>query len=118
MTTEFPAQAEVILKAFQMGFALWRNNSGVAREKHRHIRFGLGNDSAKLNKKWKSADLIGVGPNGRILWVEMKKPGWVYKATEREVAQANAINQVNGLGGIAFFCTSVEEFERIIKNVQ
>lgn len=114
MSTEFPAQAEVILKAFQMGFALWRNNSGVAREEHRHIRFGLGNDSAKLNKKWKSGDLVGVGPNGRFLMVEMKKPGWKWRGTEREVAQANAINQVNNLGGIAFFCTSAEEFERMI----
>ena len=115
--TEFPAQAEVILRAFQLGFALWRNNSGVSREEHRHVRFGLGNDSAKINKVWKSADLIGVGPHGRMLWVEMKKPGWKYTGTEREVAQANAINQVNALGGIAFFCTSVEEFEKTIKGL-
>jgi len=118
MPTEAPAQAEIIVRAFQMGYALWRNNSGVAREEHRHVRFGLGNDSAKINKVWKSADLIGVGPNGRILWVEVKKPDWVFKGTEREVAQANAIKQVNDLGGIAFFCTSVEEFERVIKACQ
>ena len=112
MTTEFPAQAEVILCAFQMGFALWRNNSGVSREEHRHVRYGLGNDSWKINKKWKSADLIGVGPRGRILWVEMKKPDWKFNAkNERDVAQGNAIKQVNRLGGIAFFCRSVEEFK-------
>lgn len=116
--TEFKAQALVILKAFEMGFALYRNNSGVAREEHRHIRFGLGNDSPKINKVWKSSDLIGIGPNGRAMWIEMKKPGWVYKGTEREIAQANAINDINKRGGIAFFCTSVEEFERIVTQCQ
>lgn len=114
--TEAPAQAEVIVRAFEMGFALWRNNSGVAREEHRHVRFGLGNDSAKINKVWKSGDLVGVGPDGRFLMPEMKHPLWVFKGTEREVAQANAINQVNALGGIAFFCTSVEEFERVVRS--
>ena len=117
-TREAPAQAEIIVRAFEMGYALWRNNSGVAREEHRHIRFGLGNDSAKINKVWKSGDLIGIGPNGRFMMTEVKKPGWKFTGTEREVAQANAINQVNALGGIAFFCTSVEEFERIVKSCQ
>jgi len=114
MVTEASEQAKIIVRAFQMGYALWRNNSGVAREEHRHVRFGLGNDSAKINKKWKSCDLVGVGPDGRMLMVEVKKQGWVFTGTEREVAQANAINQVNALGGIAFFCSSVEEFETII----
>lgn len=118
MPTEASVQAEIIVRAFQMGFALWRNNSGVAREEHRHVRFGLGNDSARINKKWKSGDLVGVGPDGRFLMLEIKKTGWVFTGTEREVAQANAINQVNALGGIAFFCTSVEEFERILISCQ
>lgn len=114
MTKELPAQSKIILKAFEMGYALWRNNSGVAREEHRHIRFGLGNDSSKINRKWKSGDLVGIGPGGRFLMVEVKRPGWKWTGTEREVAQANAINDVNKRGGIAFFCTSPEEFERII----
>jgi hypothetical protein len=116
-TTEFPEQAKTILRAFEMGFALYRNNSGVSREEHRHIRFGLGNDSAKINAVWKSLDLVGIGPNGRALWVDMKHPGWVWKGTKREVAQANAINDINSRGGIAFFCTSADEFEKIIKGL-
>lgn len=117
MSTEFPEQSRVILKAFEMGFGLWRNNSGVAREEHRHVRFGVGNDSARINKVWKSSDLIGIGPHGRALWVEMKKPGWKFTGTEREVAQSNAINDINKRGGIAFFCTSAEEFETIMKGL-
>lgn len=118
MTTEFPAQARVIVRAFEMGFKLWRNNSGVAREEHRHVRFGLGNDSPKINKRWKSSDLIGIGPQGRFLAVEMKKPGWKFSGKdEREIAQAAYINEVNTAGGIAFFCTSVEEFETMMKGM-
>ena len=116
-TTEFPEQSKTILRAFEMGFSLYRNNSGVSREEHRHVRFGLGNDSAKINKVWKSSDLIGVGPHGRALWVEMKKPGWVWGGTEREVAQGHAITDINNQGGIAFFCTSADEFERIIRGL-
>ena len=115
MTSEASTQSRVIIRAFELGFALWRNNSGVAREEHRHVRFGLGNDSSKINRVWKSPDLIGIGPHGRFMGVEMKKPGWKFSPNdERAVAQANAINQINALGGIAFFCTSVEEFERIV----
>ena len=115
-TTEAPAQSRVILRAFELGFALWRNNSGVSREEHRHVRFGLGNDSAKINRHWKSPDLVGIGPGGRFLGVEMKRPGWRYHPNdEREVAQCNAINDINRRGGIAFFCTSVEEFETEIR---
>lgn len=118
MTTEAVPQSQVILRASQMGFALWRNNSGaVTTDDGRHIRFGLGNESAKFNKVWKSPDLVGIGPNGRFLAVEMKRPGWVYRGTAHEVAQANALNMFNDLGGIGFFCTSVEEFENEIRRV-
>jgi hypothetical protein len=116
-STEAPAQSRVVLRAFQLGFTLWRNNSGVSFENSdRPVRYGLGNDSAKLNHVWKSADLIGVGPGGRFLAVEMKRPGWKFSPkNEREVAQAAFINDVNRHGGIAFFCTSVEEFETEIR---
>ena len=117
MASEASTQSRVIIRAFELGFALWRNNSGVAREEHRHVRFGLGNDSSKINSVWKSPDLIGIGPHGRFMGVEMKKPGWKFSPNdERAVAQANAINQINALGGMAFFCTSVEEFERIVSS--
>jgi hypothetical protein len=118
ITTEAPAQSRVILRAFEMGFALWRNNSGVmpGTDSNRPVRFGLGNDSKKINEVWKSPDLIGVGPQGRFMGVEMKKPGWKFSPNDkRAVAQANAINDINKRGGIAFFCTSVEEFETMMK---
>lgn len=116
MKREAPVQQEIILKAFQLGYALWRNNSGVAREEHRHVRFGLGNDSEKINRVWKSGDLVGIGPNGRFMMVEVKHEGWKFTGTDREVAQANAINEVNQRGGIAFFCSSVDEFIRIVNS--
>ncbi len=114
MKKELPGQSQIVIKAFQMGHALWRNNSGVADFNDRPVRFGLGNDSAKTNKTWKSGDLVGIGWGGRFLMVEVKREGWVFTGTEREVAQANAINDVNRRGGIAFFCTSPDEYERIM----
>ena len=111
--TEAGVQAQIRVAAFQCGFALWRNNNGACvDETGRQLRFGLGNDSARVNKHWKSADLIGIGPGGRFMAVECKRPGWRGPSTEREHAQANMLTQVKTLGGVGFFATSVEDFVR------
>lgn len=114
MTVEAVAQSEIIARSFAIGLSLYRNNSGVAREGHRHVRYGLGNDSRKINEVWKSGDLIGLGPGGRFMMVETKHSEWVYAGTKREVAQHNAICDINRQGGIAFFCRSVLEFDEMM----
>jgi hypothetical protein len=114
--SEAALQSTLRVHAPTLGFALWRNNNGACRDDTgRLIRYGLGNDSAKLNKRWKSSDLIGVGPGGRFVAVEVKSPGWHTPRNEREHAQANFINTVRALGGCAGFATSVVDYERIVR---
>lgn len=126
MTTEAPFQQNLRFFASNQGRFLWRNNSGsLQNPAGQWIRFGLGNDSKKLNDHFKSSDLIGITPVvispqmvGRTLGVftavECKPPGWTYKGTGREVAQQNFINLVNQVGGFAGFAQSMEDYERII----
>jgi hypothetical protein len=112
---EAGVQACVRLAVEQWGGATWRNNSGACEDKTgRQIRYGLGNDSAKLNKVFKSADLIGVAPGGRFLAVECKARGWKYRGTEREVAQKAFLDRVRMLGGVACFASSVEDVRQEI----
>jgi hypothetical protein len=107
--------AELRLEASRHGFTLWRNNSGAARDVGgRLIRFGLGNESAALWKVWKSSDLVGIGPGGRLLAVECKPPGWRWTGTAHELAQLAFLTNVIQLGGIAGFCTSADDLRKII----
>lgn len=111
------AQSAIRLEAAQKGVRLWRNNVGALQdETGRWVRYGLANDSAGLNKRLKSSDLIGWRPVaitaemvGRILAQfvarEVKAPGWNYAGTDREVAQAAFIHLVQADGGDAAFAT-------------
>lgn len=113
--SEAAVQAQVRLEASRMGVRLWRNNNGATfDESGRMIRYGLANDSPALSKRVKSSDLIGITPYrvtpadvGRVLGVftsyEVKRVGWKYTATAREVAQAAWIALVVSLGGLAKF---------------
>ena len=117
MTLETDIQAAIRLAASQQGHVLWRNNSGVLRdERGVPVRFGLCNDSAQLNNHAKSSDLIGiktvlitpemVGQTVGVFWaVEVKRAGWKYKGTDREIAQLRFIEAVRGMGGYAHFST-------------
>jgi len=121
MTTEAQAQQAIRLAAPKHGVTLWRNNSGATQdETGRQIRFGLGNDSAKVNKLIKSHDLIGITPVvitldmvgqtvGVFTSVEVKRPGWVYTGTEREQAQKRWGDLINKLGGKACFACGPDE---------
>lgn len=94
------------LDASAAGVTLWRNNSGVMINPNgRPVRFGLGNESPAFNRVMKSSDLIGITPAGRFVAIEVKKPGWKWRGTEREVAQANFLNHVNKCGGFGAFAT-------------
>lgn len=102
----------------------WRNNNGAYDAKHPPspgTRWGLCNDSAAMNKKVKSSDLIGPLP--RIITPEMvgttiaqfaarecKPEGWVYSGTEREVAQLRFGQIVTMLGGDFKFVTGPGSF--------
>lgn len=113
--TEATLQQSVRIEASESGGRLWRNNTGAATDDNgRLIRFGLCNESAKVNAKIKSSDLIGLRPIvitedmvgktfGQFVAIETKKPGWRYTGTKRERAQKKFIDLVISLGGWAKF---------------
>ncbi len=112
------SQSAIKLRASQTGLRLWRNNRGaVTTDDGRHIRYGLANDSAAMNKRIKSHDLIGITPVvitpahiGRVLGVftsiEAKRPGWKYRPNdEHSAAQLAWAQVVVSLGGFSMFAT-------------
>lgn len=106
-------------EAWLKGCVLWRNNVGALRDRFKRlVRFGLANDSKKLNDILKSSDLIGirkiaitedmVGKTiGQFLCREIKKSDWKYKGTDREKAQLAFIDLVKEMGGDADFATGI-----------
>ncbi|BAV81085.1 gp62 [Vibrio phage CKB-S1] len=103
------------MEAGRRGGVLWRNNVGATKAKEVHtcprcsfrfeianppLRYGLCNDSEKLNKRIKSSDLIGIkqvliGPQhvgtiiGQFHAVEVKAPGEpINLRDERQKGQA------------------------------
>ena len=124
-TSEADTQARCRVEAPKNGASLWRNNNGATMdETGRMIRYGLGNDSKKLNEVWKSSDTIGITPRmstapgqvfGVFTAVEVKHPGWTKPANARDRAQANFHATVRGLGGIAMFVQSVDDYRRLFR---
>ena len=121
--TEAAVQQDIRLAASQTGRVMWRNNNGAATtQDDRHIRFGLGNDSKRINEAFKSSDLIGITPVvvtpqmiGTMLGVftacEVKRGDWRWSGNKREQAQWNYIQVVNRYGGIGTFAKSVKDYE-------
>lgn len=121
MAGESRATGEVMLAAGELGLWLTRNNVGALTDaRGRLVRYGLANESAALNKRVKSGDLIGIRrlliePHhvgmtlGQFASVEMKEPGWIYSGRGREAAQQAWIDHVRRLGGFACFATSAED---------
>ncbi len=120
MKSEDAVTAEIKLKASQEGVRLWRNNVGVAQDDTgRVVRYGLLNDSQRLNQSMKSSDLIGITPTvvtqgmvgktvGIFTAVECKREGWNYTGTPREIAQKAFVDLVLSLGGIGRFDNGCE----------
>jgi hypothetical protein len=116
--SEAALQNLIRLEASRVGGRLWRNNLGAGRlDNGSYVRWGIANDSARLNAQIKSSDLIGIRPVlitqghvghtlGVFLAREIKAPGWKYRATEREQAQLRFIELIVGLGGDAAFASS------------
>ncbi len=117
------AQQQVRMQIARAGAMAWRNNEGATPSKcpdcgvkRQPIRYGLGNDSARLNDAVKFGDLIGAVPRlirpehigqtiAQFAMVECKKPGWVFKGTPEEIGQAKGLALVKQLGGFATFST-------------
>lgn len=104
----------VRVEASKKGCRLWRNNVGATKTENGWIRYGLANESGKMNKYIKSADLIGIKPVvitqehlgatiGQFISREVKAANWTYKNTEHERAQLRWIELITGLGGDACF---------------
>lgn len=112
-------QQAVRLEASSKGCRLWRNNVGaVQTDDGRHIRYGLCNESKRVNEKIKSSDLIGICPvlvkpehvgrtHGIFLAREVKRESWQYSHTKREQAQLNFLNLVLSLGGDSAFAKGI-----------
>jgi hypothetical protein len=105
---------KIRLIASKNNAVLWRNNVGCFNSEKGYVRYGLANESKKMNSSFKSSDLIGitaieitpdmVGQTvGVFTAVEVKKKGWEYKGTAREKAQLAFLNYVRKLGGIGIF---------------
>lgn len=127
------AQQRDRLTIAHAGGAAWRNNVGATptkcpqcRTKIRYsccgyapspLRYGLANDSQKLNAAIKSSDIIGINPVlitpahvgatiGQFMSVEAKRPGWVFNSNNKhEQGQAAWLALVARLGGFATFST-------------
>lgn len=116
-TSEAAVQAAVRLEAADKGLYLWRNNVGALLDKRGvPVRYGLCNDTAELNKNFKSGDLIGIRPVtvapahvgtviGQFVSRECKKVGWNYAGDAHEQAQMNWAELVLRAGGDAAFTT-------------
>lgn len=108
-------QGQVRLRAALAGMHLWRNNVGALKdERGVPVRYGLANDTAALNARLKSGDLIGwrrvmIQPQhvgcilAQFVSRECKAPGWEYKGTPREKAQLAWATLVQSNGGDAGF---------------
>lgn len=125
------AQQQARLKIAKTGAMAWRNNVGATPTKiptfcpkcgHQYqikqtpIRYGLANDSQKLNAQIKSSDLILAIPRtvtpamvgttiAQFGAVECKRPGWTYRGTEAEIAQLAWLQLIVKVGGYASFST-------------
>lgn len=120
---EAQTQQRVRFNAARRGVKAWRNNVGATPTKcggcglkTAPIRYGLANDSHKLNSVIKSSDLILAIPTlikknmvgqtlARFGAIECKKSGWKYTGKRGESQQAAWLGLILSLGGFAQFST-------------
>lgn len=122
VTSESAVQSLVRLEAAAKRIHLWRNNVGVLLDRdERPVRYGLANDSAKVNAVVKSGDLIGIQQVlitdahvgkvlGQFVSRECKAPDWVYSGSPHEQAQLRWATLINSYGGDAAIVNSEGSF--------
>lgn len=120
--SEARVQSEVRLEAANAEIYLFRNNVGAGKlESGNFVRFGLGNDSAPLNKMLKSGDLIGIHKRlitadmvgtviGQFVSRECKRADWRFRGNDEEQAQARWAALINSQGGDAQIVTGAGSF--------
>lgn len=116
---EADVQALLRIEAGRLGIPLWRNNSGAFQDRNGNwVRYGLCNDSKRVNKHMKSPDLVGIKPTlilphhvGTIVGIfyarEVKEFPWAFTGTDEELAQARFLQLILNNGGNAGFINSV-----------
>lgn len=113
---ETATSSHVQVAAASLNILLMRNNVGVAvDETGRHIRYGLMNESKKVNDQFKSSDLIGVtpvliGPQhvGRVMGIftalETKRAGWTLRPgdthAQAQIRFLDLVKRYGAIGGI------------------
>ena len=125
LSGELAVQQLIRAEAPALGCWLARNNSGACvDDSGRQVRYGLGNDSAKLNAVLKSSDLIGITPvtdpvsshrYGVFTAVEVKAPGYRGPRTKHDMAQARFHLLVQQHGGLAGFASDIEHYRELVK---
>lgn len=117
--SEAQVQQELRVLAPHMNGHLWRNNNGALKDDRGNmIRYGLANDSSRINAVLKSPDLIGfTSINGVAVFtaIEVKRPGWRAPTNDRERAQAAFLSLVHAGGGIASFATTATDYTTAIE---
>lgn len=132
MSPEEKANQDVRLRVTSWGMRMFRNNSGVLMNPNGvPVRFGLGNESKKINKVLKSPDLVGVyeleitpemvGKKVAVFsGIEVKKKGFKekenYNENSREFGQNNFIKLIKKFGGLAGFASCKEDVDRILND--
>ena len=135
ITPEQHASKVVRLRASSLGMKLMRNNSGAYQDDTgRLIRFGLGNESKRVNDHIKFGDYIGwtpititpemIGKTVAVFTNIEIKPGEKgvknalrkaeNKPESREAGQLRAINLVREAGGIAWFAGDEQHVDMIL----
>jgi hypothetical protein len=115
--SEARVQSLVRLAAPGVGMRLFRNNVGVLKdERGVPVRYGLANDSAALNRRLKSSDLVGWrrlpitpamvgGTVAQFVALECKPEKWKYRGDDHEAAQMRWLGLVAADGGYSRFVT-------------
>lgn len=123
-------QSRVLLDAgYRDDILLFRNNVGVLQDINgRPVRYGLANDSARVNQSIKSGDLLGVWRRiirpqdvgqaiGQFVSIETKRVGWSPRPNDKhEAAQSAWAALINNYGGLARFYAGQGNIFEVLTN--